>query len=47
MKTTIDIPDFVARSKLALERIRGDFSEGALTKDSKEFVVVRRRPSAR
>ena len=41
-----EIEHLAARSKLALERIRGDFSEGALTKDSQEFVVTCRRPSA-
>ena len=39
-----EIEHLVARSKLALEEIRGDFAGGPLTADSREYVVVCRRP---
>jgi SAM-dependent methyltransferase len=39
-----EIEHLVARSKLALETICGDFEGGPLTADSREFIVVCRRP---
>jgi len=39
-----EIEHLVARSKLVLEEIRGDFAGGPLTADSREYVVVCRRP---
>ena len=33
----------VARSRLRLETIHGDFAEGPLTPESAEYVVVARR----
>jgi SAM-dependent methyltransferase len=38
-----EIEHLVARSRLRLEAIHGDFAEGPLTEDSQEFVVVCRR----
>ncbi len=38
-----EIEHLVARSRLALETIHGDFEEGPLTEISQEFVVVCRR----
>ena len=39
-----EIEHLVARSKLDLETIQGDFAGGPLTKASREYVVVCRRP---
>jgi SAM-dependent methyltransferase len=39
-----EIEHLVARSKLVLEAICGDFAGGPLTADSREYVVVCRRP---
>jgi hypothetical protein len=36
-------PDFVARSKLRLEALYGDFAGGPLTAESREHVIVCRR----
>lgn len=41
-----EVEHLVARSKLSLEAVYGDFAEGTLTADSREFVVVCRRPAA-
>jgi SAM-dependent methyltransferase len=38
-----EIEHLIARSKLTLENIYGDFCESALTQKSKEFIVVCRR----
>jgi hypothetical protein len=38
-----EIAHLVARSKLRLEALHGDFAGGPLTADSREFVVVCRR----
>jgi SAM-dependent methyltransferase len=38
-----ELRHLIARSKLTLEKIYGDFNEGDLTGDSKEFIVVCRR----
>lgn len=38
-----EIEHLIARSKLTLEKIYGDFNEGDLTSGSKEFIVVCRR----
>jgi SAM-dependent methyltransferase len=40
-----ELEHLVARSKLALEAIHGDFDEGPLTADSREYVVVCRKPA--
>jgi SAM-dependent methyltransferase len=39
-----ELEHLVARSKLVLETILGDFTGGPLTADSREYVVVCRRP---
>jgi SAM-dependent methyltransferase len=39
-----ELEHLVARSKLGLEAIHGDFAGGPLTPDSAEYVVVCRRP---
>jgi SAM-dependent methyltransferase len=39
-----EIEHLVARSKLALESIHGDFTGGPLTPDSREYVAACRRP---
>jgi SAM-dependent methyltransferase len=41
-----EIEHLVARSKLRLESIDGDFAGGALGPDSREFVVACRRPDS-
>jgi hypothetical protein len=41
-----EIEHLVARSKLALETVYGDFAGGPLTASSREYVVVCRRPRA-
>jgi hypothetical protein len=41
-----EIEHLVARSKLVLEAVHGDFAGGPLTADSREYVVVCRRPTA-
>jgi SAM-dependent methyltransferase len=41
-----EIEHLVARSKLVLEAVHGDFADGPLTADSREFVVRCRRPAA-
>ena len=41
-----EIEHLVARSRLALEAIYGDFTEGPMTAASREMVVVCRRPPA-
>jgi SAM-dependent methyltransferase len=41
-----EIEHLVARSNLGLEAIHGDFSGGPFTADSREYVVVCRRPPA-
>jgi SAM-dependent methyltransferase len=41
-----EIEHLVARSKLALESIHGDFAGGALTTGSREYAVVCRRPGS-
>jgi hypothetical protein len=38
-----EIEHLVARSKLRLETLHGDFAGGPLTADSREFVVACRR----
>jgi SAM-dependent methyltransferase len=40
-----ELEHLVARSRLALEGIHGDFEGGDLAADSREFVVVCRRPA--
>jgi SAM-dependent methyltransferase len=40
-----EIEHLVARSRLTLESIHGDFTGGLLTADSREYVVTCRRPS--
>jgi SAM-dependent methyltransferase len=42
-----EIEHLVARSRLALETIHGDFAGGPLAADSREYVVVCRRPVRR
>jgi hypothetical protein len=39
-----EIEHLVARSKLVLEGVHGDFAGGPLAADSREYVVVCRRP---
>jgi SAM-dependent methyltransferase len=39
-----EIEHLVARSRLALERVHGDFAGGPLAAESREYVVVCRRP---
>jgi SAM-dependent methyltransferase len=41
-----EIEHLVARSKLVLGAVHGDFADGPLTADSREFVVRCRRPAA-
>jgi SAM-dependent methyltransferase len=41
-----ELEHLVARSRLTLESLHGDFQGGALTPDSKEFVVTCRRTEA-
>ncbi len=38
-----ELEHLIKRSKLTLEKIWGDFEEGDLTGDSKEFIVVCRK----
>ena len=39
-----ELEHLVARSSLVLEGLRGDFADGPLTADSRDYVVVCRRP---
>jgi SAM-dependent methyltransferase len=41
-----EIEHLVARSRLTLDTLHGDFGGGPVTADSREFVVVCRRPGA-
>jgi hypothetical protein len=38
-----EIEHLVARSKLSLSKVHGDFAGGPLTAESREYVVVCRR----
>jgi hypothetical protein len=40
-----EIEHLVARSSLALESVFGDFAGGPVTADSRDYLVVCRRPS--
>jgi SAM-dependent methyltransferase len=41
-----EVEHLVARSQLSIEAVYGDFADGELTADSRELVIVCRRPAA-